>query len=205
MTDTISPETQALRDEQAARFTAAYIATNRLQYNDAGESDDPTQVGQWYCEIDRVIAGENKGCACGCGLEVTNSKRNFLPGHDQRLMGILVRAHRENLDVMWTDGGMLVGGSGPMDYAELVLNEGGQVKLAGYLANTPKRARKSAKPAADAAPVVVADPLPKTVKLGRWEYPVTGIERDGNGTIVRVTYKNKRDEEITVSSWGKLA
>jgi hypothetical protein len=210
MTETTTPATdiETLRAEARARFTADYVAANRLQFNDAGEQDDPTQVGAWYVELDRTVA-EGKGCACGCGLQVTNAKRNFLPGHDQRLMGILVRAERENLEVSWIEGGMLVTGQGALDYGRMVLTDSGIEKLERYLAETPKRTRR-AKAAAVTAPEVTAeapkaDPLPAKVKVGRWEYDVVGVERDGNGTVIRVTYRNARQEEVTVSSWGKLA
>lgn len=195
MSDTTAP---------APRFTDAYIAANRLAYNDVAEQDG-TGEGYWFCliERDQESGWDYKACACGCGEQVTSAKRNFLPGHDQRLMGILVRAERENLEVSWTDGGMTVTGSGAMDYAELVLGETGIAKLERYLATTPKRARKGKK-----APAVVeaprTDPLPSTVKVGRWEYPVININRDGNGAIVAVEYKNRTGGQTWTDKWSQL-
>jgi hypothetical protein len=191
----------------AARFTDEYMAANRIQENWNGIEDgqrDEADGPDYYVLIERTETP--KTCACGCEVEVTNAKRNFLPGHDQRLMGILVRAEREGLEVSWMSGGLMISGTAT-DYARLVLNDAGVSKLASYIATQPKRARRT-RAASNGAPVVEApavDPLPSTVKVGRWEYPVTGVERDANGTIVGVTYKNKRDEEITTRSWGKLA
>jgi hypothetical protein len=200
-----------MTETTAPRFTKTYEIANRIQWNDVDVQDGVEGAEAYpFVLIDRTVAGaaKAKGCACGCGLAVASAKREFLPGHDQRLMGILVRAHREELEVSWQDGPMTITGSGPMDYAELVLNEAGRTKLAGYLANEPKRARKTAKAAKPAAEVAVApktDPLPKIVKVGRWEYPVVGVERDGNGKIVKVEYTNKQNAVMSTNTWGKLA
>lgn len=193
-----------MTESTTPRFTDEYIAANRIQFNDNDFQDgvegaDPN--GNPFVLFER----EPGQCACGCGLEVTNAKRNFLPGHDQRLMGILVRAHREGLEVSWMSGGLMIG-SDALDYGRQVLGDTGVAKLERYIATTPKRkARKGTRAAAAAAPTAKVDPLPTTVKVGRWEYPVTGVERDANGTVIGVTYKNKRDEEITTRSWGKLS
>lgn len=156
-------------------------------------------------DVDIEMHIEGGACRCGCG-DTPAAKRNFRPGHDQRLMGILARAARAGHDLVVFEQPENVYNMTPAEYGRMVLTAQGQIKLERYIATEPKRARK-ARAASNGAPAVEApavDPLPTTVKVGRWEYPVTGVERDGNGAIVGVTYKNKRDEEITTRSWGKL-
>lgn len=196
-----------MTENTAPRFTADYMAANRIEINDNAITDGTST------EVEYFVLFEGNGCACGCGEAVANAKRNFRPGHDQRLMGILVRAEREGLEVSWMAGGVMISGTAT-DYARLVLGDAGVSKLAGYIANEPKRARKAradraeVDPAADAIVASVkpaADPLPATVKIGRWEYPVIDVERDGNGKIVGVTYKNRQGSEMVAREWGKLS
>lgn len=193
MTENTATETfTASSDEAKARFSEEYMEANRIV-----EDHD----GNLFVAIDP----EPGTCACGCGEQLASEKRNFRPGHDQRLMGILVRGVREGLEITWTAGGLRIGGSAE-DYGRQVLNENGQAKLARYLTTEPKRARRGRKASAAATPAVEvkADPLPATVKVGRWEYPVTDVERDANGKVVKVHYTNKRNEAMSTTSWNKL-
>lgn len=187
--------TSPVAPTNADRFSPAYCEANRIVASDNDIVDGRGNELEWFVLIETEVAGqlEGKACACGCQQAVTNTKRNFLPGHDQRLMGILVRAERENLQVSWSAGGMTIGGTA-MDYGQLVLGETGVEKLKRYLATEPKRARKgrAAKPAKETpiGPVKVAD-----VKVGRWEYPAQRLQdgtiqrnlrRDGSGPWVAV-------------------
>lgn len=167
-----------MSDTTAPRFTEQYMSDNRIV-----QSDNAIVDGHEGAELEYLVLiewREGSTCACGCELPLTSEKRKFLPGHDQRLMGILVRAHRENLDVHYSSGGMLIG-STPEDYAAQVLNESGVTKLRGYLANKPKRNRSRA--VEQPAVVVDQNSLPTIkVKIGRWVYDaqVTDIDQDGN-------------------------
>jgi hypothetical protein len=181
----------------APRFTDAYIAANRIEFNtndytDGVEGADPNGTPYVMFEV------ADGGCACGCGEAVTNPKRNFRPGHDQRLMGILVRATRENLEVSWMQGGYLIG-STAVEYARKVLGDAGVAKLERYIATEPKRARKSGRTsAAQAAEVIAARApafTPGEVKIGRWVYPSRTFP---NGAIVRNTKRDGSGEWIAV-------
>lgn len=198
-------DTAAARNDAFNAYSADYIQANRLQYNDVDEQNDGEGIGYWYVEIDLSKVETYKGCACGCRNEVRSAKRHFLPGHDQRLMGILVRAHREGMEVAWTDGGVLISAD-PATFGQQVLNERGQAKLANYLANEPKRARRRTT-AAQAAEIIAAPVRPEftTVKIGRWEYPVVDVVRNGDGEIVAVEYTNKQNAIMKANTWGKLS
>lgn len=179
----------------APRFTAEYMEANRIEVNDNDFQDGREDPQLAYYVLFDVAPG---ACACGCGAEVTNAKRHFLPGHDQRLMGILVRAHREGLEVSWMSGGLMISGTAT-DYAQLVLNEGGQAKLARYIATEPKRTRKGRRTtAAQAAEIIASAPVaPKftegEVKIGRWVYPARSFP---NGAIVRNTKRDGSGEWV---------
>jgi hypothetical protein len=182
-----------MTESTSPRFSAQYIAANRIEFNtnDVENGYEPTP----YVMIERPA---DNSCACGCEEEVTNAKRNFRPGHDQRLMGILVRAEREGLEVSWMSGGLMISGSAT-DYGQLVLNEGGQAKLARYIATEPKRARKGRTSAAQAAEVIAAPARPAftegEVKIGRWVYPSREFP---NGAVVRNTKRDGSGEWVDV-------
>lgn len=192
--------------------TAAQITKFRLAFNDV-DVQDGTGEGYWYTEIDRSVP-EGKGCACGCGLAVTNTKRNFQPGHDQRLMGILVFAHRNGLEVCWHDGGMLVGGSAE-NYGGMVLSDSGRAKLVGYLGREPKRARKPRAQALATAEVADGQDIPAlgdeapsiegaeqiTVKIGRWEKEALVTDRDQDGNPFEVQYNDAKGNPIVTTKF----
>lgn len=177
---------------------AKFIAANRVEINDVDVQDGTEgATGYYYQEFDRTpiqIGDETfKACACGCRNGVTNAKRNFQPGHDQRLMGILVKGARAGIgEVSWTDGGMLVSGTA-WDYASRVLSETGIAKLEAYLATEPKRARRGTATPVEEAPVLSSA---IRVKVGRWEYDARVIERDADGTPVEVEFTNGKDEPV---------
>ena len=148
-------------------------------------------------EIEMHIEGG--ACRCGCG-ETPSAKRNFRPGHDQRLMGILTRAVRENATFLVFEQPETTFGATPWQYGQMFLSDTGVAKLEKYFANEPKRRRASrAAAVAPAAQVEapVADPLPETVKIGRWTYPVVSVRRNGNGEIVEVAYTGRDGSEHT--------
>lgn len=180
------------------RFTGEYMAANRIEINDNAVQDGTATEGEveYYVLLD-VAEGT---CACGCG-EAVSGNRNFRPGHDQRLMGILVRAHREGLEVSWMRGGVLIG-SNPEDYARQVLGDAGVAKLARYIATEPKRARKGNRTsAAKAADVIAAPARPAftegEVKIGRWVYPSREFP---NGAVVRNTKRDGSGEWVAVDA-----
>lgn len=202
--------------------TEAQIAKFRLQFNDVDVQNGDDEGGYWYTEIDRHVARDGSdlpGCACGCGFQVTNKKRNFIPGHDQRLMGILVFAHRNGLEVSWTDGGFLISGS-PVDYARLVLSETGQAKLGRYMATEPKRTRKTRAAGVETADVAVEvadgadipalgdDEAPSiegaeqiTVKIGRWEKEAIVTDRDQEGNPFEVQYNDAKGNPVVTTKF----
>lgn len=124
----------------------------------------------------------NRTCACGCGRRVAGKVR-FVQGHDQRLIGILVRASRNGQEIHERSGGVMVPGE-PIGYARRVLTGNGVAKLVAAI-NRPAPQPKTRK-----AVAVVAEPIEGIVKVGRWDYPATRsadgavsrcVRRDGSG------------------------
>lgn len=145
-------------------------------------------------EIDLHI--EQGACRCGCG-DTPSAKRNFRPGHDQRLMGTLVRAARAGQTLRVFEQPETIYGATPVEYGRMVLTAQGQLKLERYLAAEPKRARRARTTAAQAAEVIAAPAAPKftetEVKVGRWTYPAREFP---NGAVVRNTRRDGSGEWI---------
>lgn len=187
-------------------YTPKQINRYHLERGISAEGEE--DQGEWFVMLDReTSADKGETCACGCLGETITEKATFLPGHDQRLMGTLAFAYGEGLEVQYQMGGMSVGTTAAQ-YGAQVLTETGQAKLAAYFDNAREiRSAKANKPArAPRAPKVAkADALPSVVKVGRWEYPVVDVERDGNGEIQVVHYTNKTGDTVKTVKWGSLA
>lgn len=112
------------------------------------------------------------GAAIACDRQVQST---FAPGHDSRLVGILVRAElagkRITVDGMPTD----TAASAAAAFSEkLSQKAAGQVEIA--------HTRAARKPKPEAEPVVEPGPgTPVTVKVGRREYEGT-LNQDGTFT-----------------------
>jgi hypothetical protein len=133
--------------------------------------------------------GDFRFCNCGCMGKVANSKRLFIQGHDQRLIGILTRAAVNGAEVHLRTGGTMTSGDA-LGIASHLLNVRGQEKL--------RRAVEAAMGKRDRAQVAKAEapkpqPVAGTVKVGRWDYPairevdgnvVRNLLRDGTGEFV---------------------
>jgi hypothetical protein len=157
-------------------------------------TSNPEREHQVNQTIDiKVSNTEPATCACGCG-ERRGTKSNFRPGHDQRLMGILLDAHRSDQDVTVTNGSTARTMS-PAKYAAEVFSEKGLAKYERREANPPKRARgTSAAQAADVIASAPVEPELEAVKaqIGRWTYPAVVTDRDQDGKPFEVRYQDKK-------------
>lgn len=72
-------------EDDSSPGTAAWRKSNRF--------DPPGLVGVILDYRPKPPVEHLKVCACGCGAPVENRKTKFKMGHDQRLKGILIRAH----------------------------------------------------------------------------------------------------------------
>lgn len=146
---------------------------------DLDNDGQPMGVDGLILEVDDVKGSQT--CACGCGRRVAG-KAKFVQGHDQCLIGKLLRAHRGGVEVALRQGGMMTHMS-PESYARLVLTGAGVAKFAAAAA------RPVASPRTRQAPQTPTGKLVGTVKVGRWAYPAQ--KSDANDAPVR--YNTKRD------------
>lgn len=129
---------------------------------DLDENGQPFGVDGLILVVEDVKGSQT--CACGCTRRVAGKAR-FVQGHDQRLIGKLLRAQRGGEEVALRSGAIMSYMS-PESYARLVLTGAGVAKYVAAAARpvtAPKRA------AAARQPVSVAG----TVKIGRWTYTAT--------------------------------
>jgi Xaa-Pro aminopeptidase len=124
--------------------------------------------------------GENEAAVSydtNCSQSTT---RVFAQGHDAKLAGYLVRAELSGEEIRMTEGGMAVS-SDALGMARKVseafeakvqaMLDAAKARLAKKeLAEARKAARKSAKKAAAAEPVVELAPIEARIKVGRWTY-----------------------------------
>jgi hypothetical protein len=204
---------------------------NATKYNPAHDSsvdtddlrtqsdDEPGYDGVILVQVREGDTAETVGqliqtCACGC-LAAVREGRTFVQGHDQRLRGILTRAHLAGVEVTRMDGSAIT--SSAMQYAiELDAERtGGKSWAAGLgTAGAAQAAKVAGKLQADAeanTPAIeaaVTDAVEiavsveptgyqaGTVKVGRWVYPARNWDggvlernekRDGSGAWVETT------------------
>ncbi len=200
----------------AAKYTPAMdssVDTDDLRTQ--GE-DAPGYDGVILSQVREGDTAETVGkliatCACGC-LAAVRENRTFVQGHDQRLRGILTRAHLAGVEVTRLVGSAIT--SSALEYAkQLDVEASGAKSWSGGLlqaraALAEKAATKAAReveqntPAievavSDAVDIVVSvEPTgyqAGTVKIGRWVYPARnwdgGVKernekRDGSGAWV---------------------
>lgn len=130
--------------------------------------------------------GDFRLCGCGCKGKVASSKRTFMQGHDQALIGKLTRAALRGDDVAVADGGMLISGEALSMAAHLGLSQHGIAKLTRAI-DAGKAKRSATKPASAWIDAVA-------VKVGRWTYPARtdgtitqrNSKRDGTGEWLTV-------------------
>jgi hypothetical protein len=147
-------------------------------------------------------------CACGCG-DKTNKGRNFVQGHDQRLVGILV-AHRLD-EVAYIDGGMRVG-TDVRGYGARVFSEVGLAKLDRAIARAaglpdgklnvlvPAPAEVKTEPEHSIGAIVA-------VKVGRHVYDdaqVVGMDQAGKITAVEYMLKSGPGRRTKVAQFGSF-
>lgn len=203
----------------AAKYTPAMdssVDTDDLRTQ--GE-DAPGYDGVILVQVREGDTAETVGkpiatCACGC-LAAVRDQRMFVQGHDQRLRGILTRAHLAGVEVTRMVGSAIT--SSAMDYArQLDVERTGGKSWAGGLATAgaqlaEKAATRAAReveknaPAIEAAVTDAVDVIVSveptgyqagTVKVGRWVYPARNWDggvlernekRDGSGAWVETT------------------
>lgn len=112
-------------------------------------------------------------CHCGCG-ETPQKRNHFKVGHDQRLIGVLVRAIRVGEQVaLVTDGGRTTVNADVA--ADHLLSPRGVARVKAYVDGTAHPA--SVKPR----------PMRGTVRVGRFTYPAS---KDQEGTVMRSETKD---------------
>lgn len=97
--------------------------------------------------------------------------REFAQGHDAKLKGLLIRAHRAGQEIHVVDGGGLVSASP----ANLAAQRGWDRFLA---APEPRRPPGSKR-----------EPVRGTARVGRWSYPATVVGQVGERLVVEYTTK----------------
>lgn len=114
-----------------------------------------------------------KGCYCGCG-QTPGRGCTFRTGHDQRLIGILLRAARtdEHVALITENGRTTVEARVAADH---LLSPRGAARFQAHLGGT-------------AYPTVVKPrPLRGTVKVGRFTYPAS---KNQDGKVMRSETKS---------------
>lgn len=143
-------------------------------------------------------------CFCGCEELKTNqkAKTSFLQGHDQRLIGKLIRAGRDGVEVALVGGGVITSGSADIMAAHL-LGDNGVAKVHAGISREakPRKSRAKTSPAEAAAKAaakpVEVEPEPEavhgSVKVGRWQYPAV---RYSDGSVERNTKRDGSGEWV---------
>jgi hypothetical protein len=148
-------------------------------------SDDPDGPG--YDGLILLInetgeRSERGPCHCGCKFRVNHPESVFLPGHDQRLKGKLIRAGKAGVDITVIFGGVAIGTDAIGAANHLLVTASGIDQVRSGVAE------------AEASRTLVHG----VVKVGRWTYPAFGPavgqpatkrapKRDGSGEWVETT------------------
>lgn len=143
----VEADQDGLEPEQVQHYGEEDVPGSELSTGEAIASIDPVGAAAVSEVLDRLLPGSlptgsindedpeddsfrievaiGLTCGCGCG-EKTNAGRNFVQGHDQRLIGILA-AHRTE-EISFTDGDMLITTSAT-GYGARVFSPAGLAKL----------------------------------------------------------------------------
>lgn len=169
----------------------------RQDPNIPADEDNPgVDEGAVVLLVGYANGGTFKLCGCGCSGKASSSKRTFLQGHDQRLIGILTRAYLNSAGVAAIDGGSIISGDA-WSYARRTLTDRGLLKLDHAIKVGNLKASKRAETRLQNLPTSQPSWVPTAdVKVGRWTYPAQRLQgtdqirrnmkRDGTGAWTAV-------------------
>lgn len=146
-------------------------------------------------------------CYCGCFQPVHNAKRMFRQGHDQRLLGKLVRAHLAGVEVHLRDGGSMVSTSAAGVARNLDAAGGGHHwadKLAAATARVRdgKKSKPAATPKSEPADRVRPITVAGRVKIGRWFYDAIQYVTTGEVTYTKKDGSAHQADDKTAATFA---